>query len=215
MRNCRILTFALIACLSSLFSCKKQDNNDVSPTTPINKELITEIRASSPAVAKLAINGLSPEEKVVLWRQHFESYANNPSTSPELKSHILKLFPLLTVERFKAAGTPENDAFMDSFTNIWFTQPVAKRQFAKDELLSISTVFGFGSEPGSTTKKLAVNHKGSSTLSIDFPESDDPPLCGCRYSLSCDGSTYCRDGGCSGGANCGIAGTSSCTGRCH
>jgi hypothetical protein len=189
----------LLLAIGGLYSCSK--DAETKPEPAVNQQLINELMASSQSIIRLGLPKLSPEEKVVLWTKHLDNQLNKPGLSPEFRTHILKLKPILTVQLFRDADLPSTQAFMAKFTEEWYTIPLKKGLFTDDDLLHASTVYGLGVK--ALPKTLDDNTELTSTSS-----------CSCYYSMSCDGSMYCQDGKCEQGGTCGIFGTSNCTGKC-
>lgn len=203
-----LLVYILLTCVSMFASSCEKVERDV---IPVNVELINEINTSSQSVIRLAMEELSPEEKLYLWQQHLNQQLADPKLSPALKLHLRKLQPLLTVEFFKGFGTEESKAFMDKFTFEWMTVPISTGQFTKHELLVAATVTGLGK----AAKNTSFNIKSNSGKNTDPTVNSVPSIgCECYYSASCDGVYTCNDGGCTRGGSCGIFGSSNCSGRC-
>lgn len=199
-----IISFLYTLLLLAIVSCNKNEDLQIQPnadrSNSVNYQLIEEVKTTNQSVIRLAIAKLNPEEKNILWTQHLDSYINNPNTSDKLKNHLLKIKPLLTVQFFQEQGTVEQKAFMKEFEKKWFSEPIQRGEFTKDELLHAVTAFGLG------IKQIPGNSANANKVA--------PIGCSCYYSASCDGSMLCMDGGCAQGGQCGIFGSSDCTGKC-
>lgn len=169
--------------------------------------LISEVENLPQSSVRMGYNQLSSQEKVVFWNRHIERFISSNTLSPELKTHIMKLKSFIKPELYETLGTPVTDKYVLEFTKGWYTDPVQKGIFKADVLGVAGTLMGAG-KIENNVEKLRQKAFTSST----------EENCDCYYSISCWGTywcttkDFCKD---QGPYDCGITGTSRCTGTCN
>ncbi|MFT4031315.1 MAG: bacteriocin fulvocin C-related protein [Siphonobacter sp.] len=161
--------------------------------------VVKELESLPNEIVHISYRNLSASQKALLWQRHLSNVMDNWDLTTEQKNHIAKLQNLVSKTLFSRVGTKELQDQMDSFVKEWYDPAIASGLFTQINLVKISTIKGIGN--GNYSGRVLVGD------------------CVCYYSLSC-GLLSCIDNKtCSEGLenpfDCGILGTSRCTGKCE
>lgn len=199
-----VLLFVVVTLF--FYSCNK-DNDIVSNNGyQVDEKLVEEIINLPSYAVSPAYKQLNPAEKVYLWEKHLNSVVQLNTFNLEQIEHINVLQGLNSLELFEKVGSTELEEFMDNFADNWIRKATEEHLFTREEIIKIATIKGIG-------KNIDQYIAGSK-----YKIANPPAKCECRYSISC-GSDDCDDNdNCKDRENeafeCGILGTSRCTGRC-
>lgn len=207
-----ILTVALF-CLIHFSSCQKSDLKSVNPTstiatTTINMDLVTEVENLPKSVVSLGYNKLNSSEKVLFWQRHLDQYVKEHNDlSPEIKSQLLEMKKFVTTDLYDNLKTPEMRKRIDAFQRDQYTIPVQQKKIPASILIDAATLRG----TGKTEQTLTELQRTAVALASDN--------CDCYYDISCGLNRFCfsvrecqtND---DNPYNCGLFGTSRCTGKC-
>lgn len=206
----------ILAALFFFCACRKNAaKNDVILLSPVTKEVV-----QSPTVIGMrqAYALLTIEEKESLWLQKFSTILKNDRDKLSVAQlNIVKELQsfLLTNGMSKLHKTPViGEEFIKSRLNTF------QQHFSQEQLFMLIECPYFNSkfsifQSAATINSLQSNEKmfigtASANLSVR-------PDCTCYYSISCSGSgNNCEDkkDECLKKPECGLFGTSNCTGRC-
>lgn len=198
--------YLTLVVLVAFFSCTKSNEN----SSAINLDLIKEVENLPKSTVILGYQNLNNNEKVEFWNRHIDSYLNTHIISTEFKDHILKLKNFVRVDLYNTLGTANTDADVEKFTKEWYTDVVKKNVFPHDQLLEVGTIYGVGkNETTLRTMKTTA-----------YSESSENSACNCYYEVSCwlwkncISENICKSPN-ANPYNCGLVGTSRCTGVCQ
>lgn len=196
----------LLFSVFSLFGCEKINEIDSmkveSLEDKINLQLIEEIEKLPNYAVKIYYGNLTVEEKTVIWTRHLKRHLESGIYSDAQLAHINKLFALINVDFFRKIGTDELTIKMKEFEKDWFYKASQDKLFTEKELFFIGTVDGLGVIDENFSNKVPSSGRVEET-------------CYCYYSISC-GLTggYCGGKCTAGNYNCGIVGSTQCSGKC-
>jgi hypothetical protein len=209
-----ILTVAMF-CLLYFSSCQKSDLKTVEPasavatTTTVNMDLITEVENLPRSVVSLGYNKLNSSEKVLFWQRHIDQYVKEHSDlSPEIKSQLLEMKKFVTTDLYDNIRKTETRKRIADFQREQYTIPVQQRKISANVLIDAATLVG----AGKAEQTLTELQRTAVALATDNN-------CNCYYDISCSTGKYCFSNPvCSTGDdnpyNCGLFGTSRCSGIC-
>lgn len=196
-------------------SCTKnqvgQDLPAKATSSRMNIELIEEVEELPTSVVPLGYAKFSSAEKVEFWLRHVDRYLNNHPEFPDaLVAHIEKLKGFAHVDLYDKGDIPEMREYIENFEKTWYREPIEKGIFPAKALTEASTFWGTGKSEQTLTalQKTAVTSDSESSS------------CNCIYDLGCPTNKYCYDKpecepGKGAPANCGVFGTSRCSGKCE
>lgn len=200
----RLLIMCSVSILYAI-GCNRSEPSSVAPTTSnVNLKLVEELEQSPTNVVWVTYSTLNPDEKALLWHRHLNTALSNSRFSQEQRSHIKQLDVVINADLYKKLGTSELQQFMDKFHEEWFVKAVDNKLFTVSELMKISSLNGIGKDGDSN---------GSGRIMAPMAG------CNCRYGISCQANSCpdnraCTQPSLDNRSNCGIAGTSTCTGKC-
>ena len=204
----------LFAAAIFLSACNKTEMETGTPETELS-DLTKEV-ISQPTIMQIRQGYalLSSKEKESLWKLKYKTILKNDSKS--MTEDQLKIVKSLrdflqknSIAKLKAAPTLSENFIKSSM-------PYFQKHFTSEQLFLLIESAYFSDDfsifnAASYLTKLTASKKSTSTgKRIDGGGGN----CTCYYSISCTGST-CNDGTCTRGpAECGLFGTSNCTGTC-
>lgn len=201
MKKTTIMIAAVLvsAVLCYALTAKKAEASDMK----INLAKIAEVQKFPQSTIRLAYNTLSNEEKAFFWKMHVDQYVAKTDIDPKLKKYVLDLREIITPELYASLKTGENAAKIKQM-NAEFEKVVNSNEFSKDQLIAVTSFSSMG------VPEVSMNAL-ENTAALVASE------CDCYYSISCSGSKtceesqHCKD---NGPFDCGLFGTSRCTGTC-
>ncbi|MGA0559853.1 bacteriocin fulvocin C-related protein [Larkinella sp. VNQ87] len=190
--------------VSIIQACKSPDNVkavDQPINSSVNLKLIEELEQSPNSVVWVSYPDLNPEEKAVLWHRHLGKMLLNKSYNRSQIDHIKELDKIINADLYKNLNDPETKKFLEDFHQEWFVKSVESNLFSVEQLLAISSLASIGNS--------------SAHGRVQAPLK----ACDCRYGISCSDARCPDNKSCTtpsfdNRTNCGIAGTSVCTGKC-
>lgn len=201
---------ALLLLSTSLYSCQKEqksfscdpaiDNyvkNNQDYINTLSRESIGLMRGDS-SVAIL--HSLSAEKKYKLWQEKISLEMNDLSGKEKVyfQQLVSKYSPNIYIN--------ESDRIQfENYTKQWVQDVKSKLGWSDERIFLLTNILV-------TKREIQLSSAG-----YEEEIGLDGQTCYCRYSLSCEGTRHCIDKEC--GTNyktdCGVFGTSACTGRCE
>jgi len=191
------------------------NNKPVTPMSYLSPAAVRAISGGSILSIRQSYSLLSSEEKQVLWDTKWNTIIANDKDklSKEQKEIILEIKEFVDSKSIAGLTTDPSEGeafvqknmsrFLEHFTNQQLYLLLECSYFNND--FSIFNANEYLKEIDNRDKSIAITSNG-------FASS-----CTCLYSASCFFETLgntCNDGGCTKVAECGLAGTSNCTGTC-
>lgn len=209
-------TYAIIFILL-LISCSENIKHEFSHDPEINswvkqhkKEILTynreKIKTYNLAKQKAILRVFSPEKKKAIWKEKID-YIFSLELSEEEKKYFNKFKTIFKALDYKEPISDELDG------KLYKLVINGKELFDWDDKFIYETFFSVG-DVNQIKSKSTVN---LSSKAVPVLDDEDKVDCYCRYSISCPGfSPSCKDKDKCENANtdCGVLGTSSCTGYC-
>lgn len=203
---------------SLAISCAKKQESAPNTAQTVNQDLIDEIEnMHNPSAQKASYSLLNPQERLTLWRRHFENYQSADLNDAQ-KEHLAALQKFLTAEMFSGN---RNMAEIEKFTIPW--EAKAKTLFEKPLLADIVT--GINNRQFVVDFVAALNTRAENAKiansTINPNDITPPPIdyldCNCstksdycQSPLTCGSGTNCKpqDG-------CGFLLSYTCNGKCN
>lgn len=198
----------LLVSICYLTACSKDES--VKNDKTVNIALINEVTNLPRSLVTLGYANLNSEEKVIFWKNHVDNYLkDHPELSPALVEHIQELKKFARKEIWDNNSLPEMRRKIDDFEQNWFVKPIESGIFPGEVLVDVATIIGVG-------KPDKVTLQRRSELLSTLAEAN----CKCRYDIYCATTPCVSKPECAAGqpnnpGNCGVFGTSRCTGRCE
>jgi hypothetical protein len=196
------LLYCSLSVMIVLASCTQSSINPSEASLEVRLQLIREIETSQNSVARISYSKLTPEEKVVFWHRHLEKWMSHTSLSSAQLVYLKKVHDFATPALYADLESPAARQKIVDAENVLFHQAIKDGLFTQAQLYQIVTFEGIG------TQELANGR-------IEAVEGN---YCDCLYSISC-GAGSCRTEVQCGPLyrnpyDCGILGTSRCSGHC-
>lgn len=193
-------------------NCSKKESS-VENSSTINFSLIEEIENLPNSIVSLGYNKLKNNEKVEFWNRHVTRYLKtHEDLDKKTIAHINKLKSFLNIDLYDNASSESMQRYVKDFEKKWLLDAVEKEGYNAKTLIEVATLWGAG--------KQDVTLENMSNIAFKT-NSEDPTNsnCNCYYSLpclpkSCNSKPECSPGNPNPG-DCGVFGTSRCTGTCE
>ncbi len=195
------------------FSCGKDQIHIETPTTELSTLAKEVINQKSPEVMRQSYAMLSPQEKESLWKIKYKTILSNDSK--KMTSEQVKIVQLLNDFLLKhgIAGLLKNPKIGEDFLKSNISS--FSKNFSREQLFMLIECAYFSNNFS------VFNSKAYLEQLINNREAEEEVggegvvgNCTCYYSISCGSGKTCNSGCTRGPAECGLFGTSNCTGTC-
>lgn len=205
-KNCFAVLFmaALLFCSCS----KKSSDMPEVQSDDVDIALINEVENLPNSLVSLGYNKFTSKEKVVFWTRHVDRYLKLHSNLDERTvNHIKKLRTFLSVDLYDKSQSADMKKYVNEFEKAWLLDAIEKQGFDAKTLVEVGTLRG----AGKAESTLEIASKLSFTTTTEN--------CTCYYTAyclpaSCISQPECAAGQPDNPGDCGVFGTSRCTGRC-